>query len=104
MVNNMTKEIFRMNLPVIRFIFGLSGEKLCKLLDISRQTLVNIENGRGSFTTAMYFAMRFVFDSMAAEATPEMRSRYEQLLQEKSNTKIIGPARKRYEAPTVEEP
>lgn len=103
MTKNMTKEIFRMNLPVIRFIFGLSGEELCKLLDVSRQTIVNIENGRGSFTTAMYLAMRFVFDSMAAEAAPEIRSRYKQLLQEKSNTKILGPARKRYEAPTGKE-
>lgn len=104
MVNDMTKEIFRMNLPVIRFIFGVSGEKLCKLLDISRQTVVNIENGRGSFTTAMYFAMRFVFDSMAAEATPEIQSRYEKLLLEKSDTKIVGPARKRHEVPIGKEP
>lgn len=53
-----TIERFRRDLPTIRSIVGWSAEHLALLLDVSRATIVNLENTENKMTTIQYLAIR----------------------------------------------
>ena len=54
---------FQFNIRYIRLLFGWSGEKLAKTLDVTRQTIKNLENGDITITTVYYFALTKVFEN-----------------------------------------
>ena len=53
-----TIERLRKDLPTIRNIVGWSAEYLASLLDVSRVTIVNLENTENKMTTIQYLAIR----------------------------------------------
>ena len=53
-----TIERLRRDLPTIRTIVGWSAEHLASLLDVSRVTIVNLENTENKMTTIQYLAIR----------------------------------------------
>lgn len=53
-----TIERLRRDLPTLRSIAGWSAEYLATLLDVSRVTVVNIENTENKMSTIQYLAIR----------------------------------------------
>lgn len=53
-----TIERLRKDLPTIRNIVGWSAEYLASLLDVSRVTIVNLENTENKMSTIQYLAIR----------------------------------------------
>lgn len=61
------RERLRKDLPTIRSVAGWSAERLAELLDVSRVTVVNIENTEGKMTVMQYLAIRALLDAEAKE-------------------------------------
>ena len=67
-----TRERLRHDLPTIRSIAGWSAEKLAELLEVSRVTVVNLENTENKMTTVQYLAIRKLLDEEVKETNNEM--------------------------------
>lgn len=63
-----TRERLRKNLPTIRNVAGWSAERLAELLDISRATMVTLENSPGKMTVVQYLALRALLAAEVAES------------------------------------
>lgn len=59
------------SLSILRKAAGWSAEDLGKLLDVTRQTIVNLENGKNTMTKVQYLAIHSIFHSK--EVNPEKR-------------------------------
>lgn len=57
-MDSKTIEQFRKALPTIRKVVGWSAEHLADLLDVSRVTIVNLENTEGKMSRIQYLAIR----------------------------------------------
>ena len=56
------RERLRRDLPSIRIMAGWSAERLADILDVTRATVVNIENNEGRLSTVQYYAIRYILD------------------------------------------
>lgn len=56
---------FQDSLPALRKATGLSAEMLGAELDVTRQTIVNLETGQTKMTKIQYIAIRSVLESKA---------------------------------------
>lgn len=57
------------DLPTIRVVAGWSVEHLANLLDVSRQTVMNLENlSKSKMTTIQYLAIRSLLDAEVKES------------------------------------
>lgn len=55
-------EIMQHNLVHIRKYFGLSAKDLGEMVGVTRQTINNIEAGKGNLTKTMYLAILYVME------------------------------------------
>ena len=58
-------------LPSLRKTAGWSAERLGQELDVTRQTIVNLETGKAKMTKVQYLAIRSVFDTEAKASGKE---------------------------------
>ena len=63
-----TIERLRRDLPTIRSIAGWSAERLAELLDVSRATVVNLENTENKMSVIQYLAIRKLIDEEIRES------------------------------------
>lgn len=63
MIDENTLEFFRENLPYYRAFAGWSLEDLAELLDISRATMVRIENVPGTLKTLHFLAIQKLIEN-----------------------------------------
>lgn len=63
------KEKFQRNLQCIRMLLNLTPEELGKRLDISRQTIMNLESAKAEMTVIQYFALKVTLNKVFREQT-----------------------------------
>lgn len=75
-VVNLSKE-----LPVLRKLAGLTQLDLAEVLDVSRQTITNIESGATKMRWFLFLAIMFIFslDERTSEYLKIVRIRYSEL-------------------------
>jgi len=49
------------NLTTVRYLYGMSLTDLGKMLDVTRQTILNLESGKVSMTVAQCLALQWIF-------------------------------------------
>lgn len=58
-------KLLQENLQTLRILAGWSADDLARMLDVSRQTIVNLENNHSSgMTTVQYLAIRSLFEAV----------------------------------------
>lgn len=62
-----TIENLRKNLSTLRIIAGWSAEQLANILDVSRATIVNLENTENKMSTMQYYAVMYVLEEECRE-------------------------------------
>ena len=67
-----TRERLRQDLPIIRGVAGWSSERLSELLDVSRATVVTLENTPGKMTVLQYLAVRALLSAEVSENGNEL--------------------------------
>lgn len=65
--DKVTVEMLRRGLPTIRHIAGWSAERLSELLDVSRATIVALENTENKMSVIQYLAIRKLIDEEVKE-------------------------------------
>ncbi|MDY6309244.1 MAG: hypothetical protein SPL71_14590 [Oribacterium sp.] len=75
-----TRERLRKALPTIRLVLGWSAEHLAKLLDVSRVTIVNLENTENKMTTIQYLAIRALLQDEISTHNNEVLSKVLEVL------------------------
>lgn len=58
---------FQDSLSTLRKVAGWSAEELGELLDVTRQTIVNLETGQTKMTKIQYMAIRLAFEAEAQD-------------------------------------
>lgn len=64
-MDKQTQEVitrFQNNLSILRKIAGWSAEHLGEILDVTRQTIVNLESGQTKMSKIQYIAIRYIFE------------------------------------------
>lgn len=80
-----TRERLRQDLPTIRGVAGWSSERLAELLDVSRTTVVTIENTPGKMTVLQYLAVRALLAAEVKENGNELLGQVVTLLVDREN-------------------
>lgn len=74
-MDNHTQEIinrFQDSLSTLRKVAGWSAENLGEILDVTRQTIVNLETGQTKMTKVQYLAFRATFQKEIQDSKNEM--------------------------------
>lgn len=66
---------FQDSLSTLRKVAGWSAEDLANSLDVTRQTIVNLETGQTKMTKIQYMAIRLAFEEEAQETNHETLSK-----------------------------
>lgn len=74
-IDKQTQEIinrFQDSLSTLRKVAGWSAEHLAEILDVTRQTIVNLETGQTKMTKIQYLAFRTIFNNEIEASNNEM--------------------------------
>lgn len=73
------------SLPALRKIAGWSAEELGEMLDVTRQTIVNLETGQTKMTKVQYMALRLAFEAEVQNNNNETLSKLIAILVDSDN-------------------
>ncbi len=94
-------EKLRRNLPTIRNIAGWSAERLAELLDVSRATVVTLENTENKMSVMQYLAIRKLLDEEIKDGTNQQLARAVEFLIDCDDIPEIAKAKFREETAQV---
>lgn len=73
------------SLSTLRKVAGWSAEEFAKELDVTRQTVVNLESGKTEMTKVQYMAIRLLFAAEIQEKSNETLNKAMQILVDRSD-------------------